>query len=408
MTRYENAQAPFLHNSFPAPALTITVLLASDPRLNSIHAFHRARTLKASSSDLATHMDKLEVDLEHKQSLVAALEDKSDTCKHTGDEMGAKFWGERVSDKQKEVNAIEGELFACQAEYATIIEQLFDDSQAYPGLSLQTFADTEEREEVARTEQTLDELAAWKAGNDLAANGNGNERMSFPPLDHVLQSQGLPPHRRSGRCGGPRGGPLRFNHPFGPPAHITRQWGPPHRGHHAHSSRGPSPPTAGPPKGLRNLFEKVNDVHTAAAAISPAQEIKSMLDGFLANLTNQLAGTFEGSPRVSEPGQSSSSTSAPATAPQVAVCPPAPPHYMPGGYEPVINPASDSQAQSPSFNSTAKSTTPSSKLGKGGFRHKHVSCDGCLHGIRGVRYKCEVSLCPVLCVDAYLTTLVIC
>lgn len=33
----------------------------------------------------------------------------------------------------------------------------------------------------------------------------------------------------------------------------------------------------------------------------PAQEIKSMLDGFLLNLTNQLAATFEGSTRVSSP-----------------------------------------------------------------------------------------------------------
>lgn len=333
-------------------------------------------------------MDKLEVDLGHKQTLLTALENKSQACKDSNDEMGAAFWGDRVEEKQKELNALQGELFACQAEYASLIEELFEDSEAVPGLSLRTFSDTQEREEAARTEETLDELAAWRAGNDMTGD---SERNSFPPLDHVLQSQGMSPHRRHhGRCGGPP----RSHHPFGPsPSFQLRQSAFNPHGHQVHGhghgrpGRGPSPPTVGPPQGIRNLFDRVSDaVHAPNAAISPAQEIKSMLDGFLANLTNQLAGTFDGSPRVAQPATTSSS---PLPAPHLAVCPPAPLHYMPGAYEPSPNPAVDAQG-SPSEKPT-KSNAPNSKLGKGGFRHRHVSCDGCLQGIRGIRYKCEVS-----------------
>lgn len=333
-------------------------------------------------------MDKLEVDCQHKQTLLTALEDKSKACKDNGDEMGATFWGDRVEEKRKELNALEGELFACQAEYGSLVEELFEDSEAVPGLSLRTFSDTQEREEASRTEETMDELAAWRAGNDMT---NGNERNSFPPLDHILQSQGMPPHRRHGRCGA---GPPRPHHPFGPPPPFhLRPWGAHHHGHHGHGhpGRGPSPPNVGPPQALRNLFDRVSDAVNAptAAAISPVQEIKSMLDGFLANLTNQLAGTFDGSPRVAQPATASSS---PLPAPHIAVCPPAPPHHMPGAFEPSSDHAVEAQI-SPSEKPT-KSNAPNSKLGKGGFRHKHVSCDGCLQGVRGIRYKCEVSARP--------------
>lgn len=394
--RYENAQSPFLHTGFPAPALVFTVLLSSDPRMNNIHSFHKARRLLASSNDLAVHIDSLESDLRQRQPLLEALEAKLKSCENGNDDLGASFWGERVKDKQTEVNGIQGELYACQAEYESIIDQLSGETVGTPGLSLRSYTDNEEREDVVRFQQTLDELAAWKAGNE-----NGlNDRLAFPPLDQVFQSQGMPPHGLHRRHPCRTGGGARFHHPrpFLPPAPpFHRPWGAP-------PGRGSSPPARLPPapEGLRNLVSRVTDVvNNPTNAVVPAQEIKSMLDGFLANLSNQLANTFEGSPRVAEPVLASTAGTEPASPmpqPQIAICPPHPTHSMPGAFEQasyVSASAADAQTQTappPAAGERVKPSPPSSKLGKGGFRHKHISCDGCLQGIRGMRYKCEVSL----------------
>lgn len=102
----------------------------------------------------------------------------------------------------------------------------------------------------------------------------------------------------------------------------------------------------GSKEGLKELVHKVTD---ASGQLLPAQEIKTMLDGFLLNLSNQLAQTFDAD------------------------------HHMPR------RPSRSVQAQT----QTTERERPAAGLGKGGFRHKHISCDGCLTGIRGMRYKCE-------------------
>lgn len=148
-------------------------------------------------------------------------------------------------------------------------------------------AEAESRDEQSRSQETSDELAAWNAGNDYSA---------FPPLESIIN-----PHRR----------------------HNHRQ------------------------EGVKQIVNKVADVIQKQSLV-PAQEIKSMLDGFLMNLTNQLQGTLDGPQIAREPSTTQS---------------------IPGAY--------------------ADKVKPVSGLGKGGFRHKHISCDGCLTGIRGMRYKCE-------------------
>lgn len=96
-----------------------------------------------------------------------------------------------------------------------------------------------------------------------------------------------------------------------------------------------------------------------------------MLDTFLVNLSNQLATTFEGAPRVAEAASASISEQE---------------RRIPGAFIQAAN----AQTQT-TLAADEKVQKPNSRLGKGGFRHKHVSCDGCLTGIRGMRYKCEVS-----------------
>jgi next-to-BRCA1 protein 1 len=125
---------------------------------------------------------------------------------------------------------------------------------------------------------------------------------------------------------------------------------------------------------LNRVSDVVNNPSTATTLV-PTQEIKSILDNFLLNLSNQLATTFDGAPRVQAHDADE--------------------RHVPGAF---VQPQdADIQIQDQTQQGVAPSVTqekvkPASKLGKGGFRHKHISCDGCLTGIRGMRYKCEQ--CP--------------
>lgn len=317
--RYEGGQQPF-SQSLPAPALTFTVLLASDPKLDKIHSYHRAHTLVQSTGDLAIHISAIEEDLAKKVSLLTALEVKHESCKRDQDELGMSFWGDRVKDKTRDVKELEAHLLKCQSEFNTLNDEL---DGAMAGTTLRHFAEAEARQEQSRQGQTLDEFAAWRCSQ---APDN-----TFPPLEDVLRPQ--PPFA------GPR-----FGHPG--------------RRHHGRS--GPYGHFHHGPPAIRNFIERVNETVNYPNSLVPAQEIKTMLDGFLANLTNQLSGTFDGA-RVAEP---------------------APP--MPGAF---VN--AETQTQSPPPPPPPTELKPAERLGKGGFRHKHISCDGCLTGIRGMRYKCE-------------------
>ncbi|WVR07488.1 hypothetical protein IAU60_004530 [Kwoniella sp. DSM 27419] len=385
-SEYQAAQTPFHYNSLPAPALVFTVLLASDPRLNSIHGYHRANSLLTAAGDLAIHISSIEEDLAKSVSLLTALEAKLASCEKDEDSTGIAFWSDRVQDKKRSVKALETELINCQQEFNNMNEQL--DGLAFPELwppqSLRNYAETEDREEVTRCQQTEDELAAWTAGNDFE-----NESRLFPPLEHLIPPH-MPRHRRHGRGG--------FRH--GPPPFQPRTWP---------SMPPPPPPPPPPPRGdhgpfgaphgqwdrdqlrgdrIRNLFDRVTDVLNPPTATNfvPAQEIKTMLDTFLVNLTNQLANTFEGAPQVV--------TNAPS---------PEPDHPIPGAFvRPNVapQPQSSGQAnvQTQPQPSPAKAVKIESAAGKphahakGGFRHRRIWCDGCEEGIRGMRYKCEQ--CP--------------
>ncbi|KAK8854817.1 hypothetical protein IAR55_003556 [Kwoniella newhampshirensis] len=357
-SEYQSAQAPFLHNGLPSPALVFTVLLSSDARLNSTHGYHRANLLLTAAGDLAIHISAVEEELAKRVSLLTSLEDKLVLCKRDDDQLGISFWTDRVAEKKKSVKELETELLDCQREFGTMNEQLdtaaFPDG--YPRQSLREYAETEEREEIIRAHQTEDEIAAWRAGNDFE-----NEGRLFPPLEHVLPLPGGR-HRRHGRYRPTQHPPHRGTTPphFGGFGAYT---GP----HYDRSSR--------QDRGFRNLFDRVTDVLNppTPGSLLPAQEIKSMLDTFLVNLTNQLATTIEGAPRVA------TNDPTPEERP------------IPGAF--VDNNAqTDAPIQTRPAEEEQKVNAPSSQLGKGGFRHRRIWCDGCEEGIRGVRYKCEQ--CP--------------
>ncbi|WWC71610.1 uncharacterized protein I206_105568 [Kwoniella pini CBS 10737] len=369
---YEAAQAPFTHSGLPSPALVFTVLLASDPRLNAIHGYHRANSLLTSAGDLAIHISTIEEDLAKRVSLLTALEDKLESCKKDNDQTGVTFWNDRVIDKKASVKHLQDELLDCQAEFTRMNDQLNGSSlsDGYSSQSLRDYAEFEEREEVGRAQQTEDELAAWKAGNDFNA-----ESQLFPPLDHLIPPHG-PRHRGFPGHGGRRGfrHPPNFHPRFAPPPPP-----PPRMPNGSYGGFGASPPHHhGVPgdRGVRNLFDRVSDALNppVPAELLPAREIKSMLDTFLVNLSNQLANTFEGSPRVAT-HEATSETERP----------------IPGAFvQNNSQPQADAQIQT--HEEEKKSDTRSAHLGKGGFRHRRIWCDGCEEGIRGVRYKCEQ--CP--------------
>lgn len=316
------------------------MLLASDARLFPVHSYHRAQTLITSAGDLAVHMSRLEDDYAKRASLVDSLEEKLAQCKIGKDKLGQSFWGDRVNEKRKGLKELEKELEACKAEFASMNAEL--DDGVGSGITLRAHADVEEKDEVLRIQQTHEELDVWKACNETSPNAR-----PFPPLEDVLRA---PPCGRFGQ--GHYGGHGRRHHGrFGP-------YGPlPHHG----------------PPGLRSFIERVHETVQNPASpnsLVPANEIKSMLDNFLANLSTQLAGTFND-------GQRTEQTSEP---------------RVPGAFVNAETQTSPPPPVAPPAPASAKPERPSSKLGKGGFRHKHISCDGCLTGIRGMRYKCEVGL----------------
>ena len=314
----------------------------------------------SSAGDLAIHLSSVEQELAKDVSLLSALEDKFSSCTRDRDTLGIAFWGDRVSEKKKEVRSMEEVVRTGRREFSSINEELDGDAASVGarGMSLRLYAESEEREELMRLQETHDELAAWRAGNDI-----DNEAELFPPIETLLQPSPLSyrfthHHRRHHGRFGHFGGPTP---PF-PPAHNHG-----YPGHHYPRH----------PDGFRTFIDRVSDVvqnPSAAASLVPTQEIKSMLENFLVNLSNQLAGTFDGAPpvAVNETANSAVYESEP---------------VVPGAFVvPEAEPPTEPEANEP------KLIKPGSKPGKGGFRHKHIFCDGCLTGIRGMRYKCEVSI----------------
>ncbi|KAK4689500.1 hypothetical protein P7C73_g583, partial [Tremellales sp. Uapishka_1] len=392
---YEAAQPPFLHARLPAPALVFTILLTSDPRLSTIHTFHRAKTLLESAIHLSMNNVTLKEDLANRVSLLSSLQNKLAACVREEDAVGMAFWGERVQEKQRLVNDLRGKIEKCQKEHSDKTAQL--DSHA-PGMGLSSggvraWVESEEKEEDLKTQETLDELAAWNAANEADSEAN-----LFPPLESFLHA---PPHHHPyggfGRHGRRSGG---FSAWAGPPPVFpgTGPWGPPH-GHPPHGFGHPGGP--GPRgrqgEGFRSIFDRVSDVvsHQAPpSSLVPTQEIKAMLDGFLANLSNQLAGTFEGGSAGTFEGGSAHVTTD--TTEDSTSAGPEAERPIPGAFVQPPATQTDVQTQTPPAQEEKgeieKVVKPCSRLGKGGFRHKHISCDGCLTGIRGMRYKCDQ--CP--------------
>lgn len=154
--------------------------------------------------------------------------------------------------------------------------------------------------------------------------------------------------------------------PFPPLEAIFRHRNAPQRPQWSGAPR-PFPSRLPPIPAVRSTRELIRPTETAV------REVGAILDRFLVHFQGQLSETLDTfATRITPAAEPSVDDSAP---------------HIPGAFVQQTS-QTDAQVQTPQ----ERKVKPSSKLGKGGFRHKHITCDGCLTGIRGMRYKCEQ--CP--------------
>lgn len=317
--------------------------------MSTIHDFHRAVAMQGEARELENHIRALEDELVHRHQLLVALEDKLDYARNQDDELGVSFWSDRVEEKRHGLPELEEKLRGVRADRRALVEELERIRPTSDGLSLRQWSDSQEIDDINRMHETESELAAWQIQN---SDDNG----LFPPLESVLHN---PPRSRR-------------RHPWHTPSHTWgSHWTPPP------GFPRPAPPVNAPSIGsLREIFSNPELTGT------PAREIGTLLDRFLNHFQGQLADTLDGFAARIAPHPSE--TMDPAV--HEAAAPSAPDVRIPGAFVQPDNLRSEAQVQTAE---KEKKSKPSSKLGKGGYRHKHITCDGCLTGIRGTRYKCE-------------------
>lgn len=324
--------------------------------MSTIHDFHRAVAMQAEARELENHIRALEDDLVHRHQLLVALEDKLDYARRQDDELGVSFWSDRVEEKRHGLPELEEKLRGVRADRRALVEELERIRPTSAGQSLRQWSNSQEIDDINHMHETESELAAWQIAN----NDDGS---LFPPLESVLRNA---PSRRSPWHAPPHAWPHNFSawaQPAPPPGFPR-----------------PAPPvhTTGMGPGARSLRDILSNPELTG---TPAREIGTLLDRFLNHFQGQLADTLDGfaqriAPHPSEMlggelQEPSGST------PDVRI---------PGAFVHPESAQSDAQVQTAE---REKKSKPSNKLGKGGYRHKHITCDGCLTGIRGTRYKCE-------------------
>lgn len=351
--------------------LTFNVLTTSDPRLNAIRDYHKAVKMQAKVRELDTAIAAVDEDLLHRHQLLVSLEDKLQQCRREGDALGVSFWSDRVEEKKRSLPQLNEKLRNLRTERRALADELDLCRPSSSGLSLGQWADSQELDEVRQMRDTDQELAAWQIENADA---------TFPPLESILNTAARFPSTRWSAA---------------PWANVPL----PPNCHRPHSSS----PAATGVGAIRDIF-----ANSAANGV-PSREIGALLDRFLEHFQGQLCDTLDTFASRIAPSSVQEAAVAPQASETVnAQASGAEPH-IPGAFVSASASAAPAAAPQPGPKVEEKKRDKSKKHGpghKGAYRHKHITCDGCLTGIRGMRYKCEQCADYDLCGSclAYLHT----
>ncbi len=201
------------------------------------------------------------------------------------DPVGQRFWSERAAKTSEQLNDLERRL-------KSIKDQLSSFDQIRP--IHWSVLDKENGRIMDATAEIKRFLEAWNA-----VNGNGIRSslpMVSPFVDELMPPSGIKSSSTSA------GASFNERSPHSPTSSSTvppTQSGPPFSAPQPFESRFPNleaimnrrldiPP---PPSPYKFITDKIKEI-SATQAVGVSQEIRNVLDGFLVNLTNQLA-TFE-------------------------------------------------------------------------------------------------------------------
>lgn len=307
-----------------------------------------------------------------------------------------------MEEKRRGLLQLDEQLGHARQSRSNIMEQIQCHRPSSGGMSLRQWADMKEIEEIESMSETEHELAAWHIGN--TADGSS----AFPSLESILAQPPQAHHRRWEPTSIPRGPRVVSEaavniHPPAAPA-VPSQF----------ATLGNAASNAAPsnaPRSIRELFSDLDNTATTTEfpaicelfnnpelAVNPAGELGTVLERFLYHFQGQLVETLDGFAARIAPHPSEQLGSAAAAA-AAAVAPPVTEEQAPEVAEPPEARIPGAFVQSPSrpLSNTQKQALERPRKGdfvntakdKGGFRHKHIGCDGCLTAIRGTRYKCD-------------------
>ena len=214
--RFEEAQKYFQLHRFPSPGLSFTILPGSDDSLDTLRKKQEGRKLVESAANLTTDCEKHERAVQANRDGLARYERKLQEAISAGRDYDIPIWSAQIRLVTKARYQAQEQLDACLAERVAISEQLDAPTLGYA--SFREFLEAEDTAESRLAQDTIDELDAWNMSDPFWTRAPSPS--PYPPLDHILPP--VPRRRRE------PDGYQAYSDEFGrnlqpPPDHIPRQ-----------------------------------------------------------------------------------------------------------------------------------------------------------------------------------------
>lgn len=286
ISRYHQAKLELEKSSFPRPTLIFQVLTAGDPRLATAVKYHESTRNVADRQAFMAERIRTEEYCRSMAALASALQSKARRALPQ-DPVGHRFWSERASTTSEQLKDLQRRLKTIEEQLST-----FDKHRPIHWSVL----DKENGRVMDATAEIKKFLEAWNT------SGNGN-RPSFPKVSPFVDEL-IPPFGIKS-APAPAGGTFKDRAPLPPlwttpstrtTPPVASQAVPPPTASDSFESRFPNleaimnrrldaPPSTSP---CKLIADKIKEI-SATQAVGVSQEIRNVLDGFLVNLTNQLA-----------------------------------------------------------------------------------------------------------------------